>query len=265
MPPRLLRSPVSSTGTTSRRSAVMRIDCFRSSSPRRRTSTTCDQAWAEVTARSRPPAAGLRTTGFVACNGPRLDSPRWPTPRRSPGTAYRRGPTDGCSGRTRSRKAYFLLTKPRVIELLLVTTVPAMILAAGELPSLVLIADGARRWRARGRWREHHQLLDRARPRPADAPHRAPAAPDRRRSRPMARSSSGSCSRSARSRCSGRRSNLLSAVARGQRHALLRLRVHDLAEAAQPAEHRHRRRRRRGAGARRLGGGHRRRSPRRRG
>jgi len=36
-------------------------------------------------------------------------------------------------------RAYFLLTKPRVIELLLVTTVPAMVLAAGELPSLGLI------------------------------------------------------------------------------------------------------------------------------
>jgi protoheme IX farnesyltransferase len=36
--------------------------------------------------------------------------------------------------------AYVLLTKPRVIELLLVTTVPAMVLAAGELPSLWLIA-----------------------------------------------------------------------------------------------------------------------------
>ena len=36
-------------------------------------------------------------------------------------------------------RAYFLLTKPRVVELLLVTTVPAMILAAGELPSLRLI------------------------------------------------------------------------------------------------------------------------------
>ena len=36
-------------------------------------------------------------------------------------------------------RAYFLLTKPRVIELLLVTTVPAMVLAAGELPSLALI------------------------------------------------------------------------------------------------------------------------------
>jgi heme o synthase len=32
-----------------------------------------------------------------------------------------------------------MLTKPRVIELLLVTTVPAMVLAAGKLPSLALI------------------------------------------------------------------------------------------------------------------------------
>jgi protoheme IX farnesyltransferase len=38
-------------------------------------------------------------------------------------------------------RAYFLLTKPRVIELLLVTTLPAMILAAGELPSVDLIAE----------------------------------------------------------------------------------------------------------------------------
>jgi protoheme IX farnesyltransferase len=36
-------------------------------------------------------------------------------------------------------RAYLLLTKPRVIELLLVTTVPAMVLAAGELPSIPLI------------------------------------------------------------------------------------------------------------------------------
>jgi protoheme IX farnesyltransferase len=37
-------------------------------------------------------------------------------------------------------KAYVALTKPRIIELLLVTTVPAMMLAAGGLPSLWLIA-----------------------------------------------------------------------------------------------------------------------------
>jgi protoheme IX farnesyltransferase len=37
-------------------------------------------------------------------------------------------------------RAYFLLTKPRVIELLLVTTLPAMVLAEGRLPSLGLMA-----------------------------------------------------------------------------------------------------------------------------
>jgi heme o synthase len=42
---------------------------------------------------------------------------------------------------TSSVRAYFALTKPRVIELLLVTTVPAMVLAAGELPSIALMAE----------------------------------------------------------------------------------------------------------------------------
>ena len=37
-------------------------------------------------------------------------------------------------------QAYVALTKPRIIVLLLITTVPAMILAAGEVPSLWLIA-----------------------------------------------------------------------------------------------------------------------------
>ena len=36
-------------------------------------------------------------------------------------------------------KAYVVLTKPRIIELLLVTTVPAMFLAAGGLPPLTLV------------------------------------------------------------------------------------------------------------------------------
>jgi heme o synthase len=36
-------------------------------------------------------------------------------------------------------RAYVLLTKPRVIELLLVTTLPAMVLAAGKLPSFALM------------------------------------------------------------------------------------------------------------------------------
>lgn len=37
-------------------------------------------------------------------------------------------------------KAYIALTKPRVIELLLFTTVPTMVLAAGGVPSLTLVA-----------------------------------------------------------------------------------------------------------------------------
>lgn len=37
-------------------------------------------------------------------------------------------------------RAYFVLTKPRVIELLLVTTVPAMFLAAHGVPNLLLVA-----------------------------------------------------------------------------------------------------------------------------
>jgi protoheme IX farnesyltransferase len=41
---------------------------------------------------------------------------------------------------TGSARAYFLLTKPRVIELLLVTTVPAMMLAQGGFPPLGLLA-----------------------------------------------------------------------------------------------------------------------------
>jgi protoheme IX farnesyltransferase len=41
----------------------------------------------------------------------------------------------------KSALVYLQLTKPRVIELLLVTTLPAMILAAGELPSVALIVE----------------------------------------------------------------------------------------------------------------------------
>ena len=54
--------------------------------------------------------------------------------------------------------------------------------------------------------------------------------------------------------------NLLSAVLALSATAFYVRRLHDLAEAHEPPEHRHRRRRRRRAGARRLGGGHRRRS-----
>ena len=52
----------------------------------------------------------------------------------------RDGLAPGPSQRSRSRfAAYVALTKPRIIELLLVTTVPTMILAAGGVPSLRLV------------------------------------------------------------------------------------------------------------------------------
>ena len=41
--------------------------------------------------------------------------------------------------RTSRVRAYVALTKPRIIELLLVTTVPAMVLAARGLPSLTTL------------------------------------------------------------------------------------------------------------------------------
>jgi heme o synthase len=57
-----------------------------------------------------------------------------------------RAPDLGASGAVASRRsvravvgAYVALTKPRIVELLLVTTVPAMMLAAGGLPSIPLM------------------------------------------------------------------------------------------------------------------------------
>jgi protoheme IX farnesyltransferase len=63
--------------------------------------------------------------------------------RAAPVVMQARAEVTGADGWTRraahTALAYFHLTKPRVIELLLVTTLPAMILAEGEMPSLGLI------------------------------------------------------------------------------------------------------------------------------
>lgn len=48
-------------------------------------------------------------------------------------------PTTGRIGILRKVRAYVALTKPRVIELLLVTTAPVMVLAAGGIPNLWLV------------------------------------------------------------------------------------------------------------------------------
>jgi heme o synthase len=83
-------------------------------------------------------------------------------------------------------RAYVLLTKPRVIELLLVTTLPAMVLAAGELPSFMLMgavlvggalaAGGANTincWIERDRDRVMHRTRHRPLPTGRIAPGRA--------------------------------------------------------------------------------------------
>ena len=148
---------------------------------------------------------------------------------------------------------YFQLTKPRVVELLLVTTLPAMILAAGGMPTLGADRRGARRRGARRGRGEHDQLLDRAGPRPADAPHRGTGrSRRRRRARGRARVRARARGRW-RSGCSGDGRTCSSAALALDRHALLRVRVHDLAEAPDGAEHRHRRRGRGRAGPRRVG------------
>ena len=63
---------------------------------------------------------------------------------RAAGGAASRGATGGSKRKTQSRRetlsAYVALTKPRIVELLLITTVPAMLLAAHGFPPLTLIA-----------------------------------------------------------------------------------------------------------------------------
>jgi protoheme IX farnesyltransferase len=54
---------------------------------------------------------------------------------RGAGQDGRRGPRTVGS----TLRAYVALTKPRIIELLLITTIPTMFLAAGGFPSLGLI------------------------------------------------------------------------------------------------------------------------------
>jgi heme o synthase len=77
------------------------------------------------------------------------DAPVGPMPGADAATAADAGPVDGpiasaAPGGRRSvgviAKALFLLTKPRIIELLLVTTLPTMFLAKRGVPSLELIA-----------------------------------------------------------------------------------------------------------------------------
>ena len=81
--------------------------------------------------------------------GVRLSSPAAPAasavspagPAKIPAPGHGTAPLPASAHGWRATfSAYVALTKPRVIELLLVTTVPTMVLAARGLPSLVLVA-----------------------------------------------------------------------------------------------------------------------------
>ena len=84
--------------------------------------------------------------------------------------------SDGTPSLRERVSAYVALTKPRIIELLLVTTVPAMVLAAHGVPRLDLVLWTLRRRVAGRRRRERDQLLHRPRHRPAHDAHPASAA-----------------------------------------------------------------------------------------
>ena len=96
-------------------------------------------------------------------------------------------------------RAYVALTKPRIIELLLVTTIPPMVLAQRGIPSLWLMARGHHRRISDGRRRERHQHVPRPRHRRPDAPHASAAIAAPRGGAAQTRSSSA-CALERRSR-----------------------------------------------------------------
>ena len=115
------------------------------------------QLAAFLSRRTRGRRDDRRPTTWCRTTGPRC---RRCCPRRGAGPA----------GRSRAA-AFVALTKPRIIELLLVTTVPTMFFAARGLPPLWLVVGDARGRHAGGRQRQHAELLPRPRHRRAHAPH----------------------------------------------------------------------------------------------
>ena len=152
--------------------------------------------------------------------------------------------------------AYVALTKPRIIELLLVTTLPTMVVAQRGLPPVwLMVATLAGGALAAGGAnainmvvdRDIDRLMNRTKNRPLVTGAMTPAA-----ALVFALDARGGRLRGA----VARREPALGRAGR-LGHALLRLRLHPVAQAPLDAEHRDRRGGRRGAGARRLGGGHR--------
>ena len=159
-------------------------------------------------------------------------------------------------------RAYVALTKPRIIELLLVTTVPAMVLATREVPGMpILDWAGLTFWTlvcgtlAAGSANAINQYLERdidalmartrRRPLPAHAvtPERAVVF--------------GIVLGAISVALMAWTVNLLAAFLTLLAIGVLRRRLHDHAQAQHAPEHRHRRRRGRAPAGHRLGGGHR--------
>ena len=145
---------------------------------------------------------------------------------------------------------YVALTKPRIIELLLITTVPTMFVAAHRVPSIRLMAltvlGGA--LAAGGRQRHEHGL--RPRHRRDDGADETPAA-RHRGDRPRSAAIFATLLEAAAFAVLWLTVNHLGRP-RARRDRLLPRRLHDVAQAILLAEHRHRRCGRRGAGPRRL-------------
>jgi protoheme IX farnesyltransferase len=93
--------------------------------------------WSRLSALFVVPHLAVGAALFAACAWLYLVALRLPVSRRVAETAAagerRGGPAD-------TVRAYVALTKPRIIELLLVTTVPTMVLAQGGFPSPWLVA-----------------------------------------------------------------------------------------------------------------------------
>ena len=158
----------------------------------------------------------------------------------------------------RKAKAYVALTKPRVIELLLVTTAPVMMLAAKAASRtfwLVLATLVGGTPLAPRRANAFNCYIDRDIDRRHEAHAEAPAR-DRRAERRARRSSSPGSPASCRSPWLWVFTTWLAAVLSARRDPVLRARLHADPQAPHPAEHRLGRRRGLHAGAHRLGGRH---------
>src|SRR5690606_1280954 len=117
----------------------------RSGRPRRRWGRTMSEDDRRSVPARPPPQNGtpkrVHTTSQAPIDGTGSPSGAVPTPQDAPATGA--APAREAARATVALRervgAYVALTKPRIIELLLVTTVPTMILAQGGLPGLGLI------------------------------------------------------------------------------------------------------------------------------